>query len=61
MSGYGKALDSNTDLMKQAVSMPQTLSQAMMSQYAPAYQFWKDLQNSYDNREDYDTVVKQGK
>lgn len=61
MSGYGKALDSNTDLMKQAASMPQTLSQAMMSQYAPAYQFWKDLQNSYDNREDYDTVVKQGK
>lgn len=61
MGGYGKALTTNADLMKQAASMPQTLSQALMAQYAPAYQFWKDLQNSYDNREDYDTVVKQGK
>lgn len=61
MGGYGKALTTNADLMKQAAAMPSMLSQAMMSQYAPAYQFWKDLQSSYDNREDYDTVIKQGK
>ena len=32
--------------------------------YAPGmagYQFWKDWQESYDRREDYDTVVHQGK
>lgn len=32
--------------------------------YAPGmgqYNFWKDWQNSYDRREDYDTVVHQGK
>ena len=32
--------------------------------YAPGqagYQFWKDWQASYDGREDYDTVVHQGK
>ena len=27
----------------------------------PAFNFWKAWQNSYDNREDYDTIVKQGK
>lgn len=27
----------------------------------PAYNFWSTLQRSYDQREDYDTVVKQGK
>lgn len=26
-----------------------------------AYNFWKDRQSSYDSREDYDTVVEQGK
>lgn len=61
LTGYGKALDTNSAMMKQAGSMPQTLTQAMMSQYEPVYQFWKDWQNSYDNREDYDTIVKQGK
>ena len=27
----------------------------------PAFNLWKTAQNSYDNREDYDTIVKQGK
>ena len=31
------------------------------AQIMPAFNFWKAWQNSYDNREDYDTVVKQGK
>ena len=28
---------------------------------SPALQFWSNWQSSYDNREDYDTVVRQGK
>ena len=28
---------------------------------APALSLWQGWQNSYDNREDYDTIVKQGK
>ena len=38
--------------------------QAWDNYYAPAqggYNFWNDWQNSYDRREDYDTVVHQGK
>ena len=38
--------------------------QAWDNYYAPSqggYNFWNDWQNSYDRREDYDTVVHQGK
>lgn len=39
-------------------------SQAYEGAYAglmPAFNFWNAWQGSYDNREDYDTIVKQGK
>lgn len=40
---------------------PTKLWSGFQQQFNPAYTFWKDWQGSYDGREDYDTVVHQGK
>lgn len=40
---------------------PTKLWQGFQQQFNPAYTFWKDWQGSYDGKEDYDTVVHQGK
>ena len=68
ISGYGSALQGaqgNASSLLQGISAMGSLpSQAFEGAYAglkPAYNFWKDWQNSYDSREDYDTVVQQGK
>ena len=68
ISGYGSALQGaqgNTSSLLQGISAVGSLpSQAFQGAYAglmPAYNFWKDWQNSYDRREDFDTVVQQGK
>ena len=61
LSGYSSALSNNSDMMKTTAALPETLSNSLMAQFSPAYNFWKDLQSSYDGREDYDTVVSSGK
>lgn len=61
LSGYSSALSNNADMMKTTVALPETLSNSLMAQFSPAYNYWKDLQSSYDGREDYDTVVSSGK
>lgn len=61
LGGYESAMQNNTSLMQDTASLPQTIIENAMAPYTPAYNFWKDLQNSYDSKEDYDTVVKQGK
>ena len=75
LSGYGTALkgaqgNANT-LVNGAGALNSTIntlgqipSQAYenaTAQIMPGFNLWKAWQNSYDNREDYDTVVKQGK
>ena len=67
LSGYGQGLQSaqgNTNALLSGINaVGQIPSQAYEGAYAglmPAFNMWKAWQNSYDNREDYDTVVKQG-
>ena len=47
--------------MSTMAAMPQTLAKSAFAQYEPVYNYWQGLRNSYDSKEDYDTVVKQGK
>ena len=75
LGGYGQALsgaqgNANT-LVNGAGALNSTIntlgqipSQAYenaMASIMPGFNLWKNWQSSYDNREDYDTVVKQGK
>ena len=68
LNGYNSALtgaQNNTGQLLQTINALGTLpSQSYEGAYAgimPAYNMWRAWQNSYDNREDYDTIVKQGK
>ena len=61
LSGYQQAYTNNQNNMSSMAAMPQTLSQSAWAQYQPVYSYWQALRNSYDNKEDTDTVVKQGK
>lgn len=60
-TGYNNAITANTNMMNSMAAMPKTLTESMLAPYQIGYQFWKDWQNSYDNREDYDTIVSSGK
>ena len=42
-------------------SVPSQSYEALGAQLTPAFNLWKNWQSSYDNREDYDTVVREGK
>lgn len=42
-----------------AAQLPSHAYEGATAGLMPAYNFWKDLQHSYDNREDYDTIVQQ--
>ena len=64
LSGYGSALQgsqNNTSSLLSGLNLiGQIPTQAYTAAYAPlapVTSFWKDWQSSYDNREDYDTVV----
>ena len=61
LNGYQQAVTNNQNYMNTMAAMPQTLAESAWSQYTPVYNFWQALRNSYDNKEDNDTVVKQGK
>ena len=68
LSGQAQALQgsqNNTASLLSALSttaqMPSAAYEGAAAGLMPAYNFWKALQNSYDNREDYDTIVQQGK
>ena len=61
MSGYQQAYNNNASQMQNMAAMPQTLAKSAFAQYEPVYNYWQGLRNSYDSKEDYDTVVKQGK
>ena len=68
IQGYGQGLQSAQGSTNALISAANTLSnipsQAFENAYAgitPAYNMWKAWQNSYDGKEDYDTVVKGGK
>lgn len=41
--------------------IPEQAYEGVAAQIMPAFNFWKAWQNSYDGREDYDTIVQQGK
>lgn len=68
LNGYGNALQGNQANTQSLLSTINALgnipNQAYEGEYAgimPAFNMWKAWQNSYDNREDYDTIVQQGK
>ncbi|MBO5492957.1 MAG: hypothetical protein J5974_06445 [Pyramidobacter sp.] len=61
LSGYQQAYSNNQNNMTTMAAMPQTLAQSAWAQYQPVYSYWQALRNSYDNKEDNDTIVKQGK
>lgn len=68
LGGLGTALQSgqnNTAAMLSAIgtlgNIPSQAYEAAGAGLTPALNLWKAWQSSYDNREDYDTVVKQGK
>ena len=42
-------------------NIPSQAYEGVSAGLMPAFNLWKAAQNSYDNREDYDTIVKQGK
>ncbi len=66
LSGMGQgvnAAQNNTNSLLSGIqSAGQIPSQAYEAAYAgitPAYNLWKDWQSSYDNRQDFDTIVTQ--
>ena len=68
LNGYNSALQGsqgNTQQLLSGISalgqMPSTAYENAYAQVMPAFNLWKAWQNSYDGREDYDTIVKQGK
>lgn len=61
LGGYNSALTAQRGLMQDYLNMPKQIIDSATALYSPAYSFWKDLQHSYDSKEDYDTIVKQGK
>jgi len=61
LNGYQQAYNNNASQMQNMAAMPQTLAKSAFAQYEPVYNYWQGLRKSYDSKEDYDTVVKQGK
>ena len=68
LGGLGNAMQAqqnNSSALLSAVnalgSIPEQAYEGVGAQITPAFNLWKAMQSSYDNREDYDTVVKQGK
>ena len=68
LSGQAQALQGSQNNTASLLSALGTTAQLPSQAYEgaaaglmPAYNFWKALQSSYDNREDYDTIVQQGK
>ena len=68
LSGLGQGLQgtqNNTASLLSALGatgqVPSQTYEALGSQLSIPMSFWKNWQSSYDNREDYDTVVRQGK
>jgi len=62
--GLGGAQNNTASLINganAAGNIPSQAYEGVSAGLMPAFNFWKAWQNSYDNREDYDTVVKQGK
>ena len=68
INGLGTALQgqqANTGALMQGVAglgaIPNQAYEAAGAGITPAFNLWKVMQSSYDTREDYDTVVQQGK
>ena len=68
LNGLGTALQGqqgNTAALMTGIqglgAIPQQAYEATGAAITPAFNLWKALQSSYDSREDYDTVVQQGK
>ena len=68
LQGYGMGMQgahANTSALLQGADLlgrvPGQAYEAAGAQLMPAFNLWKAMQDSYDRREDYDTVVKQGK
>lgn len=68
LSGYGNTLNNsqnNTSALLSAMNVagniPSQTNEALSAQLMPAYNLWNRWQNSYDSREDYDTIVQEGK
>ena len=68
LSGLSTALQgqqTNTSNLLSTINsigkIPEQAYEGVAAQIMPAFNFWKAWQNSYDGREDYDTVVQQGK
>ena len=68
LGGLGSAMQAqqnNSGTLLSAVNalgnIPSQAYGAAGAAITPAFNLWKAMQSSYDNREDYDTVVQQGK
>lgn len=68
INGYGQGLQgrlSNTNALLSGINalgnIPNQAYSGVTAGIMPAFNMWKAWQNSYDSREDYDTVVEQGK
>ena len=68
LSGQAQALQGSQNNTASLLSSLGTTAQLPSQAYEgaaaalmPAFNFWKAWQNSYDNRDDYDTIVQQGK
>ena len=68
LGGLGTALQgqqNNTSSLLSGIGalgqIPSQVYKSTGAQLDPAFNFWKAWQSSYDSREDYDTVVQQGK
>lgn len=68
INGYAQGLSGNQANanaliggMNAAGNMPTAAYEGAAAGLMPAFNLWKAWQGSYDNREDYDTVVTQGK
>ena len=57
LGGYGSLVNGYNTVMNSFAGIPKTLYSGLSAAYQDPYTFWKDWQNSYDQREDYDTVV----
>ena len=66
LSGMGAALQgqqNNTGALLSGIQslskIPEQSYEGAAAQLMPAYNMWKAMQSSYDNREDFDTIVQQ--
>ena len=68
LSGLGQGLQGTQSSTASLLStlgavgnIPGQTYESLGAQLTPAFNLWKNWQSSYDNREDYDTIVKEGK